>query len=686
MDLLTCSACHNLNGKKQTTDQNALYRRALDGCPGCSLLLAVILRLIDGRPAIQSLTISPAEVDETGLLLLRVNMVNGVERDIEIFRQQTHMGLEEFHQTEGFPESCQRRWWPRIGFARSVSHHSGSAECLTLAKQWLKNCLENHAECPGFGPSDLPTRVLYVGVASKEPRLVITKGTRGSYTTLSHCWGNVMPTRLTAQTINLWQTEIPMEALPQTFRDAVVVTRALGIDYLWIDSLCILQDNPEDWASESSRMADVYANAVVTIAADQSSGCNGGIFAERDKGEVYALPIKLSPCSCNYCTIFARWKRSRSYPFLRHSADHAPQRYGLNSRGWTYQERLLSRRVLHFTPSELAWECTKEASCECRLHGTVPKQYLVFRRAFVSPIEKRKQANKDEITRDALREAHGPLFDEAGGNPSNLAQLQWELVVFEFTARSLTVKTDRLTALAGIASLLCHCTSQEYYFGVLSGHAVRGLLWRYRPNTQETHRKCISRRLPAGFAPSWSFGSIVGRVEFVPKPEKFIQLHPAATIHHISRQLSSANPYGPGTGTIDIEGCMVPVRLEDPKYTAGRREGEVLFVVNGPSLSVKSEDPPHGYPKGLPWGYCQLDTDAYDLEIYGAISTYLLIMGWCGAGRDARTLGLIVTEVTGDSQKVSYRRVGIFSGVGRLVEYKMSRWNRFGETKRIQLV
>ncbi|KAK3367587.1 heterokaryon incompatibility protein-domain-containing protein [Podospora didyma] len=392
---------------------------------------------------------------------------------------------------------------------------------------------------------------------------------------------------------NVWQQDgISMDSLPQTFRDAVAATRSLGIDHLWIDCLCILQDSREDWASESSRMVDTYTNAVVTIAADQSTDCHGGMFAERAASEVEALPIKLtSSCDCSGCTVYARLHRNRSYPFVSHSsADHARlQRGGLHSRGWTLQERLLPRRVLHFTPSEMAWECSREVSCECRLHGTIPGQYLIFRRAFLNPIIPTTITTRGD---HLLKEIHGPLFDEAGGDPTGIVQLHWNLIVFEFTARALTVPTDRLAALAGIASLLCRRTSQDYFFGLLSAHAVRGLLWR---NRQKTKRRKPSARLllgsttgtgtaKGGFAPSWSFGSVTGRIGFVPNPERFTLLRLTAEVHGITRRLvDDANPYVSGMGTIEIEGLC--------------------------------KNPPHDYPPGVPWGYFQPDIDEYEQEV-----------------------------------------------------------------------
>ena len=644
-------------------------------------------------------------------MLVKVGTVNGVERNIELFRQPPASSSECRDQ-----KKSHQKVWPSIGFARLVSRHSALPECLGLARIWLKNCLEQHSECSRLEATALPARVLYVGGASEEPRLLITNGTRGTYVALSHCWGGDVPTRLTTKTESLWKTGIPFQALPQTFRDAVTITRALGINHLWIDCLCILQDSQNDWAAESSRMADTYTNAVVTIAADQSTDCHGGILAERPVEEVDLLPIHLSStCHCTSCTVFARRQRDRNYPFISHSAGHARLlRGGLHARGWTLQERLLPRRVLHFTPSELAWECAKEVSCECRLTGTVPGQYLIFRRAFVNGMNlihpttpstepsamsaevstqclssTRDKPSTTSPSAELLRQIHGPLYTEAGGDPSGIVQLHWNLVVFEFTARTLTFATDRLAALAGIADLLCRRTGQEYYFGVLSAHAVRGLLWR---NRRHTNRKRPSARLARGFAPSWSFGSVTGRVSFVPNPERFTLLRLTAEVKGITRRLANeANRYGSGTGTVEVEGCVVPVRVEEQGRDETERKGEfyVLFVVDDPLAGETSKgNPPHGYPSGIPWGYFQPDVDDYEEEVYGKAKLCLLILGWCGMenNRGEQTLGLILAQDGDNGLEPVYRRVGIFVGGGGFGGYTMSQWAEFGERKRLLLI
>lgn len=142
---------------------------------------------------------------------------------------------------------------------------------------WMQACCNSHSRykfIPSSDPvppqgnthTDLPTRVLYVGTSDSAVRLFISKGAKGKYAGLSHRWGN-RETMACTTTSNLDNrtSEIPLDSLSQMFRDAISVTRRLGLSRLWIDSLCILQDSREDWERESATMDDVYGCSEVTI-------------------------------------------------------------------------------------------------------------------------------------------------------------------------------------------------------------------------------------------------------------------------------------------------------------------------------------------------------------------------------------------------------------------------------------
>jgi hypothetical protein len=152
-------------------------------------------------------------------------------------------------------------------------------------RQWLDDC-ERHPKCTAYrsGLATLPTRVLDLGKdpESLDPiKLFETQGIEGTYMTLSHCWGSSALITTTNNTYKERISGIQLAELPQTFKDAVSLTRILGIRYLWIDSLCIKQDDNDDWESEASKMASVYSHSYLNVAATSSPGGDGGCFKER---------------------------------------------------------------------------------------------------------------------------------------------------------------------------------------------------------------------------------------------------------------------------------------------------------------------------------------------------------------------------------------------------------------------
>ena len=168
---------------------------------------------------------------------------------------------------------------------REVMEHAAWHETMSLAKEWLNECFNEHPECR-WPPSDedpyLPTRVIEVlGPLQPNVRLIHPGKGRGKWAALSHKWGLQSLTRLERGNINLFSKGIQTSSLPATFRDAIIVARRLGIRYLWIDSLCIVQDSQADWDIEFMKMPEIYQYANVTIAAAATKDSHGGILVER---------------------------------------------------------------------------------------------------------------------------------------------------------------------------------------------------------------------------------------------------------------------------------------------------------------------------------------------------------------------------------------------------------------------
>jgi hypothetical protein len=202
--------------------------------------------------------------------------------------KQSRSSFGQFEQNP-FPDSLPSA-------SPEIPRHS--LESLPLAKIWLNHCEVNHRSCNTsrtVANSFFPTRLLFVGEAI--PRLCLTSTLPRSrplrYSALSHCWGSLDGLIcLTAQNLVAFQN-IPAPALCKTFRDAIEITKALGLDYLWIDSLCIIQDDVGDWTSEAGLMCEVYSCCAVSIAASSALNGNGGCLFSRDPERCWAQPLEM---------------------------------------------------------------------------------------------------------------------------------------------------------------------------------------------------------------------------------------------------------------------------------------------------------------------------------------------------------------------------------------------------------
>jgi hypothetical protein len=246
----------------------------------------------------------------------------------------------------------------QIGFP--VLPEIASPIYFDLLRAWLRRCNESH-ECKGLGAGServLPSRLLYVG--NSDPNILVLHNTANRigierYVALSHCWGD-LPAEVketfcsSTRNISSRQEGFSINDLPKTFQDAIRVTRELGQQYLWIDSLCILQGDEEDWQRESKLMEGVFSSAYCVIAASSAINSKAG-FLERI-------------VTSRYVTIadaVGRWIYvCEDMDDFENDVDGAL----LNTRGWVLQERALSRRTIHFSANHTYWECGGGVCCE----------------------------------------------------------------------------------------------------------------------------------------------------------------------------------------------------------------------------------------------------------------------------------------------------------------------------------
>jgi hypothetical protein len=246
---------------------------------------------------------------------------------------------------------------------------------------WMKACLETHEAC-GLTDSNplLPSRVLDIGQDEQDTiRLCeFSDGTRGSYAALSHCWGKSQPLTLSHDTMESRRTGIDPELLPKVFLDAVVVARSLGLQYLWIDSLCIIQGDEEDWAREAPKMGSVYSNAPLVIAASSAKSSSDGFLNSRVTGDIIGIPY---PDRSSTKPSFYLQEVLQTLVAGQDILEDEP----LFSRSWVMQERYFATRMLAFATHQMVWECKSICQTEDGRHEDKP----AFRLEQVDPTRHR---------------------------------------------------------------------------------------------------------------------------------------------------------------------------------------------------------------------------------------------------------------------------------------------------------
>jgi hypothetical protein len=241
--------------------------------------------------------------------------------------------------------------------------NSGCAAAHSLVARWVSTCVRDHEDCrntksgvvidEGEEPF-LPTRIIDVGSYDglQAPRLVETNGAKGHYTALSHCWGTKQQFTTTRETLHERLQGISWKSLPKTFQDAITTTRAIGLQYIWIDLICIIQGDKEDWLRESPRIGTLYEGARLVIAASHARDGNEGCFFERD------------PPSQSICVSYINSHEESAgsiYIALDDKKEESeagdPQKGPLSTQARITQEWLLARRMVFYTKSRLSWSC-----------------------------------------------------------------------------------------------------------------------------------------------------------------------------------------------------------------------------------------------------------------------------------------------------------------------------------------
>jgi hypothetical protein len=390
---------------------------------------------------------------------------------------------------------------------RAVYANSSLKECISVAGKWLQTCLGGHKECISLSQHarPLPTRVIDVGDENCHPRLIAGNGKTDTWIALSYCWGGDSQFVFNDKTAHDLQTGIPVNDWPATLRDFVMVTRSLGIKYVWIDALCIKQDSAEDWAREAAKMRDVYSGAVLTVVAANSPSTHSGMFSQRSSESLRATVEWRTPTDLKTSKIHLR-PGSELW-------DHALSSSPLMGRGWTLQESLLAPRTLSYGAQQIIWECPTYQADE---GGRITRATEDYRsKAFIQNLihiqhTEVVKAPQSLLQMLSLRSNKPEIWWKSYGiaNPYD----KWNDIIEQSMKRSLTKDYDVLPALSGLARVFQGILKDEYCAGLWKGDILSSLMWGRLPKYPADQSTRFDLTRPSEYlAPSWSWTSILGR-------------------------------------------------------------------------------------------------------------------------------------------------------------------------------
>ncbi|OTB14879.1 hypothetical protein K445DRAFT_384254 [Daldinia sp. EC12] len=345
---------------------------------------------------------------------------------------------------EGVPHMTvdSGRGWKTVSSVKGKDS-TDSLPTWTMISEWMETCLQGHSLCNKKSGSEnyMPTRLSKINYSHSS----------GPYVALSYRWG-VKPLDKTHQLLNSTSAWLdkpnPIKHLPKTLRDAVHVVYRFGIQYLWIDRLCIYQDSCEDWRKEAGTMQDVYRNALFCISALGAEDDEGGCFFER----------------------------------------------------------LMAPRTIYFGKRQVFWECAELHACE-----TQPKGFGGFSPACNS-FGTEKHENRDDIDYPLSKQLIAvPTAPCATRDSLTRILADWSSIVSLYSNTRLTLPRDKLVAVSGLAKdtrkalQYLKPRKHRYLAGIWEGHLIETLCWYVRVGTAATRATCYR-------APSWFWDSLGGNL------------------------------------------------------------------------------------------------------------------------------------------------------------------------------
>jgi hypothetical protein len=503
--------------------------------------------------------------------------------------------------------------------------------------RWMKDCDETHERCwvdvnrnnQNEASKDgyfLPTRLVDVGdpLTCEPPRLVVTSDLGGNkrerlgefnYMALSYCWGDPKDSsrllRTTHSTIRTRLKSIEVEVMPQVFKDAVRVARTLGIRYVWIDSLCIIQDDPSDWQVESSRMAEIFSNAHLTVIAATGESCHDS-FLHRGLGVSCPVLVGSKVLGLVGGRFGLRYRLHRATDKM---AEIKESRW--ITRGWTFQEERLARRALLFAKDKFFLDCKTSERVE-------DTEMYRLRPSWVKSISEMPGEEPSIATMKGRKAA----------SQWHAAFAHWQTLCSHYSYRELAFPADKLPAISGMASKFSNKLRCDYLGGLWRDRLAHGLFW---------YTTGSSTRPEEYRAPSWSWASLDGRISWPSwRSCEKQQCQMYCTILEARTTTLGLDAFGAvKNGELKVSGALLKVEALTVVDGGSRSQWRLFF--QGREVAKASPD---------------IETELREEESYWA-----LLFAKCKADKktEPRARGLLL-ETNGQKESLElFQRVGVFT-------------------------
>ncbi|KAJ0329843.1 hypothetical protein COL5a_003668 [Colletotrichum fioriniae] len=451
---------------------------------------------------------------------------------------------------------------------------NNAAYCLPAVKSWLAECEDKHERCwelkTQSGPSALrPVRLICIdpnsvrGSYSLRLQNTVALNPLPRFAALSYCWGGNQTVKCETSTLEAFEKDIPFEKLPRTIQDAVTVCSQLGVEHIWVDALCIIQNEGDDEKIlEIAKMPYIYGQASFTIMASRAKTAWDGFLQDRESFTKSDQAFLLS------------WQSERgemgSIALVELETGPEP----IDERGWTFQERLLSPRIVEFGSRQTRWSCQEPIPSTT---GNDTRYGLDVGEGATDGW--RKVAEPNDLRQDSFNWGH------CSKTPS-----PWGALVDIYTSRNLSFNTDRALAMSGVAERFAVLTGDEYAAGLWKRSIRDELLWRVEQDER--------RNRPAVYqGPSWSWFAVNSSVRAyvalgdgweIPTFEGDVtdatEVYHAEVVSISAEPVNKKAPYGDvcdDSGRLRIRGRLAAATLNHPTGDS-RNDSEDVFDISSP--------------------------------------------------------------------------------------------------------